>query len=75
MSPKRLRLIARIIAENAFRDRASCNAIAQELDRHADELEKLGWNVAEPKEIRVKEPLPNPMEREDLFPDAQRGRR
>lgn len=75
MSPKRLRLIARIIAENAFRDRSTCCALAQELDHHADELETLGWNVEEPKEIRIKEPLPNPMQREEFFPDAQRGRR
>lgn len=75
MTPKHLRLIARIIAENIFRDRASCNAIAQELEQHASELEALGWTVAEPKEIRLREPLPNPMQREEFFPDAQRGRR
>lgn len=78
MSPKRLRLIARIIAENAFRDRSTCCALAQELDRHADELETLGWTVEPPREIRIKEPLPvtfSPMEREDEFPRAQRGRR
>lgn len=78
MSPKRLRLIAQIIREFHQADQQSRNSIAYELEAHAAELELLGWTVEPPREIRVKEPLPvtfSPMEREDEFPRAQRGRR
>jgi hypothetical protein len=64
MTPKRLRLIARIIKEGVPANSTSTLAIADELETHALEYENLRQQFQElaarkssEKEIRIKEPL------------------
>lgn len=77
MTPKRLRLIARIIKQGTQADSATSRALADELEHHADQYEELLTKLATATEkpVRLREPGTVFGDLERAYPKAQEGRR